>query len=64
MNRRSPSRRRKEPERVVPVEISDERRVEFHFPVEIHMDEPPGDVDVHAIAQQVFERLVRRIDET
>lgn len=58
------SSRRRRGEPAVPVVVADRRRVEFHFPVEIHMEEPGEPVDVHALAEQVFQRLARRIDES
>lgn len=51
-------------ERPVALEIRDDQRVEFHFPVEVYLEDPAEPVDVHQIAEQVYERLIRRIDET
>jgi hypothetical protein len=36
-------------------------RIDFYFPVEIHMDEPAPPVDLDAIAEHVFARLARRL---
>lgn len=37
--------------------------VDFHFPVEIHLEAPPASVDVERIAEHVYERLARRLSE-
>lgn len=50
------------PGATVAVEIRGEpERVDFHFPVEIHMDEPAAPLDLDAIAEHVFTRLARRL---
>lgn len=40
---------------------SEPERVDFHFPVEIHMEEPGAPLDLDAIAEHVFTRLARRL---
>jgi hypothetical protein len=47
----------------IPTVTRSEGRVDFHFPVEIHIEESAGTPDVHEIAQLVFERLIKRLDE-
>ena len=48
----------------VAVEVRSEaepERVDFHFPVEIHMDpREQQPVDLDAVAEHVFDRLARR----
>ncbi len=61
---RAPASRGEPPERTVALELVGNDRVDFHFPVEIYLEEPAGPVDVHEIAEQVYERLMRRIDES
>jgi hypothetical protein len=36
-------------------------RVDFHFPVEIHLEQPEQPVDLDTVAQRVFDRLARRL---
>ena len=36
-------------------------RVDFHFPVEIHMEQTEQPVDLDAVAEHVFDRLARRL---
>jgi hypothetical protein len=36
-------------------------RVDFHFPVEIHMEQKEQSVDLDAVAEHVFDRLARRL---
>jgi|SoiMetStandDraft_2_1073263.scaffolds.fasta_scaffold1303920_1 hypothetical protein len=48
----------------IPIEVrSDDEpdRVDFHFPVEIHMERREAPVDLDAIAEHVFDRLARRL---
>lgn len=39
----------------------DPERVDFHFPVEIHMEEAGPPLDLDAVADHVFTRLARRL---
>jgi hypothetical protein len=55
-----PSPRKPQP---TALEVRREDRVEYHFPVEIHLDGPREAIDVDQIAAQVYERLIRRIDD-
>ena len=48
----------------IPVEVRPEaepERVDFHFPVEIHMEQKAQTVDLDAVAEHVFDRLARRL---
>ena len=56
-----PAPRRAQP--TVGVEVRGESRVDYHFPVEIHLDAQGDQVDIDKIAEQVYERLIRRIDD-
>lgn len=37
--------------------------VDFHFPIEIHLEAGPEPVDLDRIAEHVYERLARRLSE-
>lgn len=57
---RLPARR----DQPVAVEVrspADPERVDFHFPVEIHIEEPGPPLDLDAVAEHVFARLARRL---
>jgi hypothetical protein len=50
------------PEPTIPVEVrSDPERVDFHFPVEIHMESREEPLDLEKLAEHVFDRLARRL---
>jgi len=49
-------------EPTVSVEVrSEPERVDFHFPVEIHMEQQKEPVDLDKVAEHVFDRLARRL---
>jgi hypothetical protein len=50
----------------VPVAVAQRHadgHVDFHFPVEIHLEAPHAPVDLDRIAEHVYERLARRLGE-
>jgi hypothetical protein len=52
------------PEPTVATEVRPEaepERVDFHFPVEIHMEPREQALDLEKIAEHVLERLARRL---
>ena len=59
--RRRRSRPADEPVAVEVRSPSEPERVDFHFPVVIHMEEPPAPLDLDAVAEHVFTRLARRL---
>ncbi len=51
------------PEPVAVEVIGEEGEVEYHFPVEIHMEESPEPLDLQRIAEHVYDRLARRLSD-
>ena len=50
------------PDPTVAVEVRPEpERVDFHFPIEIHMEQRGQPVDLEKVAEHVFDRLARRL---
>lgn len=52
------------PDTVPPVEVRTEaepERVDFHFPVEIHLEPREQPLDLDAVAEHVLNRLARRL---
>ena len=51
------------PEPVAVEVIGAEGEVEYHFPVEIHMEESSEPLDLQRIAEHVYDRLARRLSD-
>ncbi len=51
------------PEPVAVEVIGEAGDVEFHFPVEIHMEGAREPLDLQRIAEHVYERLARRLSD-